>query len=842
MPRTSLAEYFGELERRARDAACVFPRGYRRVRWDYHELAATARQFARELEARQIAKGDRVLLWGENCGEWLAVFWGCMLRGTAVVPMDKIATADFVRRVAEQVGAKLAIVSRDLPAAQLGVPALVLEDLRETLAARDSSHYPAPQLARTDVAQIVFTSGTTAEPKGVVITHGNVLANLEPLEQEIRKYLKYERWFHPLRFLDLLPLSHVFGQFMGIFVPPLLGATVIFEASLSPSDVIRTIKRERISVVITVPRLLETLKDKLERDLEANGKLEWLRRQMARAKNEKFQRRWWRFRKLHSLFGWKFWAFISGGAALAPDTEEFWRVLSFVVIQGYGLTETSSLISVNHPFKLGRGSIGKVLPGRELKLDAQTGEILVRGENIASGYWQGKELRAVTGDEGWFHTGDLGALDAEGNLFFKGRMKNVIVTSAGMKIYPEDLEAALRRQPEVRDAVVVAVPRDGNAEACAVVLADAQPAAEAAIKRANESLAEYQQVRCWMLWPEDDFPRTSTQKPKIAAIEQVARAQIAGIPASATPAAGPLAELIARITGRDPGALKPGAKLDADLGLSSIDRVELMSALEDRYQLDLNETRFASANTVGQLEAMLREPALRRSEYAYPRWAQRWPQTWIRVFIYYLLTWPYTMLMAHPRVIGRERLSGLRGPALIVSNHVTYIDIGFLLAALPARFRHHLTVAMEGERIEAMRHPAAGTNWFFALILKISYWLMTGLFNVFPLPKTSGFRESFAFAGESVDRGYSVVVFPEGLRTATGELQAFQKGIGLLANRLALPVIPMRIDGLWEAKIAKKHFVAPNRIKVTIGEPVRYAPGTAPEQIAADLERRVREL
>src|SRR5208283_1276462 len=229
------------------------------------------------------------------------------------------------------------------------IPSVHLETLRERIAVRSDVPVTPPPLARDDIVEIVFTSGTTAEPRGVVISHGNVLANLEPLEREIGAYLRYERIFHPLRFLNLLPLSHVFGQFLGIFLPQLLAATVLFQDTLNPAEVMRVIKREHVSVVVAVPRLLESLKDKILRDLESAGRLAWFRRQFERAKDQHFIRRWWRFRKIHHQFGWKFWAFICGGAALDAETEEFWGRLGYAAIQGYGLTETTSLISVNHP-------------------------------------------------------------------------------------------------------------------------------------------------------------------------------------------------------------------------------------------------------------------------------------------------------------------------------------------------------------------------------------------------------------------------------------------------------------------------------------------------------------
>ena len=723
----------------------------------------------------------KVVIWGENCAEWIVAFFGCLLRGAIVVPIDKIAAPDFAARVAQQVDAKLCVGS-----AQNTIPGVAhfdLETLREQLVKVSDAPLVVAGVGRDDIVQIVFTSGTTAEPRGVVITHGNILANLEPLEREIGNYLKYERVFHPLRFLNLLPLSHVFGQFLGIFLPQMLAATVLFQDTLNPTEVIRAIKTERVSVVVAVPRLMESLKEKLERDIEAAGKTDWFHRQFEAARDEKFVKRWWRFRRIHNQFGWKFWAFISGGAALDAETEEFWRRLSFVVIQGYGLTETTSLISLNHPFHTGKRSIGKVMEGREMKLD-ENGEILVRGANVAAGYWQNHELKPVLGEDGWFRTGDLGALDAEGNLYFKGRKKNVIVTREGMNIYPEDLEAVLRQQPEVRDCVVVGLEQGGNAEPiAALLLRNAADEAEV-VARANQHLAEFQRIRRWVTWPEEDFPRTPTQKPKIGVIQQAIKEKFSSA-AAVAPAQGGLGDLISRITGRSTGVLDPDAKLEGDLNLSSMDRVELMSALEDRYQVDLSEANFAQVSTVADLERMLHQPQrAQQSGYHYPRWAQRWPVTWIRNFFYYLLSLPATLIMAHPKIVGRENLEGVDGPVLITCNHITYIDVGFVLIAMPARIRNRLAVGMLGERLWGMWRPPASMNVLARWWQQAGYYLVVALFNVFPLPQQSGVRESFAFAGESVDRGYSVVVFPEGRRTPDGKPSPFRSGVGLLAQRL----------------------------------------------------------
>ncbi len=834
MAHTTILDYLDNFRRHAREVAYVHRRGYRTQRWTYGEVLNAANQFARELESRDIGKDDKVLIWGENCAEWVAAFFGCLLRGAIVVPLDKIAAPDFARRVALQVDAKLCVSSmqNQVP----GVRFLHLDRLRDEIATRTDRPVAPPPLTCDDIVQIVFTSGTTAEPRGVVISHRNILANLEPLEREIGNYQKYERIFHPLRFLNLLPLSHVFGQFLGIFLPQLLAATVIFQDTLNPSEMLQIIKSERVTVVVAVPRLMESLKDKIERDMEAAGKLAWFQRRFVAAKDEHFAKRWWRFRQIHNRFGWKFWAFISGGAALAADTEEFWQRLSFVVIQGYGLTETTSLISLNHPFRAGKRSIGKVLEGREMKLD-EHGEILVRGANVAAGYWQGKELKSVVNEEGWFHTGDLGELDAEGNLYFRGRKKSVIVTREGMNIYPDDLEAALRQQPEVRDCVVVGLEQAGNAEPCAVLVLRDSENPQAVVEKANQQLAEFQRMRRCLVWPDDDFPRTPTQKPKTAVIQAAVQRHFASGKSAAAAPQRALADLIARITGRDVGVLTPHTKLEGDLSLSSMDRVELMSALEDRYQIDLKEANFTSISTVADIERLLHEPQESpQSGYRYPRWAQRWPITWIREGIYYLLSWPATMIMAHPTVVGRENLRGVHGPLLISCNHITYIDVGFALLALPPRLRRKLTVGMWGEMLWEMWRPPQNWNWFTRLSYKVGYYLVVALFNVFPLPQQSGVSESFAYAGESVDRGYSVLVYPEGRRTPDGKPSPFRSGMGMLAAKLNVPVLPLRIDGLYEMKMAGRKIARPGELRVVIGKPMRFPPDAPPEEITNQVE------
>jgi long-chain acyl-CoA synthetase len=857
----SLAQFFLEsFQAHRKERAYRQRRGYRTEWFTYGQALRMARSFAAELNRRGIVKGDRVMLWGENSAEWVAAFFGCALSGVIVVPMDDAASADFAARVFHQVQAKLLVGSgkhvQEFAVSVPSAPAQVLDELGQSTEP-SADNPPQITLTANDILQIVFTSGTTADPKGVVITHGNVLANIAPLEREMQPYLKYERIVHPLRFLNLLPLSHVFGQFLGMFLPPLLAGTVIFLDELKPSEIIRTIRRERVSVMVSVPRVLQSLKQKIERDIEDRSEREWFHAKFLSSKEKHFLRRWWIFRRIRRQFGWKFWAFISGGAALDSDTEEFWDRLAYAVIQGYGLTETTSLISVNHPFKLGKGSIGKVLPGREVKL-AEDGEILVRGGGVASRYWDGQGVHGVADREGWYRTGDVGALDEAGNLFFKGRKKEVIVTPGGTNVYPEDLEAALRGQPEVKDCLVVGLDRGGNAEPCAVVILRDQASVKEVVERANQSLAEYQRMRTWIEWTQEDFPRTSTQKARRNIVTEVVGEHFSQKFAPYENRLGwatqnqqscavqndrsPLTELIARVSGRSAGSLNENASLDSDLGLSSLDRVELLSAVEDRYQVDLSETRFNTVRTVGDLERMLRGGAAPGPGYHYPGWVLRWPVTWLRLAAHYLLMRPAIILLGWPRIEGREHLRNLRGPLLVISNHIGDVDPGFILTALPARFRHHLAIATGGEALEALRMPSPDRNLFLRLYDRVRWFLGVSLLNLFPLPREAGFRRSFAYAGEAVDRGYNVLVFPEGHHTKDGNLRPFRAGIGLLAQNLGIPVLPMRIDGLFEIKQAAKKFAPPWKIRVKIGIPLSFGVGMSPEKITAELQEAVESL
>ena len=832
--RETLISFLDDCIAHGEQTAVAHWRGLRTARWSYARLAYAAFQFARELEENEIGAGDRVLFWGENSPEWIAAFYGCLLRGAVVVPLDLKSAGDFVERVQQQVSAKLLLADNEQ--SQLQLPRLAFNSLEDHIARHSNEGYSSVAIKPDDLVEIVFTSGTTAEPKGVCLTHRNLLANLAPIEKEFKRYARWERLVHPLRFLCLLPLSHVFGQLMGIFIPQFLAAEVYFRESYKPSEIIATVKKDRINVVVTVPRVLETLREKVKTDAHISDD------QLIAAENRHFLRNWWTFRKVHHQFGWRLWAFISGGATLESETETFWRRIGYAIIQGYGMTETASLTSLSHPFRIRQGSIGKPVAGQEVKLSGE-GEILVRGANISPGYWN-RNGQSLADEQGWIHTGDIGEIGPDGNIYFRGRNKETIVTAAGLKIYPSDLEAALDRQPEIKVSAVI--PLAEGTEALAVLIPrDETSDLNAAVQRANDTLADFQRIRHWVVWPRSDFPRTTgTRKViKVQVAEAVKPLLNRTAQANTSTEEAPLSlPVISRIAKIQPGAYSLSANLSNDLKLDSLGRVELLSALEDQYQIELDEAAITEATTLGDIEQIVSRGKSESVPYPYPRWAMRFPMTWIRPVVYHLFLLPLSVIMCRVRVIGVERLPTAKAPVLFIANHVTDADAGLILSALPFRWRRQLAIAMSGEYLRDWRYPPANLGWFRRAKAKVAYALGASLFNVFSLPRQSGFRQSFTYAGEAVDRGWSVLIFPEGQETKDGQMQPFKSGIGLLASELNVPIVPIKLDGLFELKKRHQYFVRPGTVSITFGDPIEFSREQSAAEITSELEQRLRLL
>jgi long-chain acyl-CoA synthetase len=850
--RPHIASLIDDWRANGSQAAVVTYSGNRAIRTSYRQLVKLAEQFSLLLDQRGIGPGERLVLWGQNSAEWIAVFFGCVLRGVIVVPLDAAGTRQFAQRVISETTPKLIVGDANLlKQLEPGNPTLSLEELMSQLSSiPEQPATPPVELTRETPLQIVFTSGTTSEPKGVVHTHGNVLASVEPIEREINKYRRYERPFHPLRFLHTLPLSHVFGQFMGLWLPPLLAAEVHFESRLEAERLTRVIHRERISVLVAVPRMLELL--------QAHLVLRYpeLERQIAAAQGEPIWRRFWRFRRVHRLFGWKFWACICGGASLPPGLERFWSTLGYAVIQGYGMTETTALITLNHPFKIGKGTIGKPLPGRELRIGPD-GEVSVRGEMVSTSTWQGGALQKR--EDPWLSTGDLAAVDEEGQLRFVGRKSETIVTSAGLNIHPEDLETALMRQPQISAGAVVAASQQPVA---VLVVPQGREAAEHAVASANHDLAEFQKIRQWYLWPDADLPRTSTGKVRRGAVAEWVARQMSSRPSEdGRTFQDSLLALIASITSIPATKTSEDARLAEDLHLDSLGRLQLQSAIEQRFGIAIEDEAFLSIETLGQLRAAISHDAMAstepvvdtglptpmaaaqpvRREFTYPHWPWSPIVSGLRIAFIEIIMRPLVWFLLDP-AIQLDPAELPNRPSLLIANHVTLFDAALVLYALPPGLRHRIAIASAGEMLEDWRHARNQPHWWQNILAPFQYWLLTALFNVFPLPRQAGFRRSFAHIGDALDHGYHVLIFPEGRRSPDGTLLPFRSGIGVLARESNTAIVPIALRGMDILVIRKRRWFHAGIPAIRVGPPVQLDPNRTPEQATVALHDTMRNL
>ena len=770
MARDTLLDFFHDFADLPQEFL-IYDDGFRSRHYRYNEIAMKARAFAGRLRDAQIARDDKVILYGENRPEWIIALWGCLLEGVVAVPIDYRSSPDFVRRIDQIVAAKAILVGEE---ASLPDSAKVWT-LASLNADRPGILVPAA-IQKDQTAEIIFTSGATAEPKGVVITHRNILANIVPVEGEVRKYRKYGRPFFPLRFLNLLPLSHMFGQAMATFIPPMLPGVVVFMRGFHPHEILRQIRTRRVSVLVSVPQILLILREHLAqsfpelRNLQP-GKRHWLRK-------------WWRYRRVHRLFGWKFWSFIVGAAPLPADLEAFFSELGFLVIQGYGLTETAPIVTLNHPFHARKGTVGTPIAGVEVKI-AEDGEILVRGENVTSGYFQRPEDTARAFEDGWFHTGDIGVLQEDGTLTILGRKKEMIVTPEGLNVFPEDVEEVLNRQPGVRDAAVIGTDR---VHAVLILQEGADP--EEIVHRANEQLADYQRIRSFSLWRYDEFPRTEgTGKLKHHEIAK--------------------------------GTPPPKKQTQLDLSvplesLSSLERVERMVAL-------------------GMDEAELTGRPEPESISDFPAWNRRLMARATRRVLLPGFLLPLTRIFAHIHREGLQNLEGLEPPVIFASNHQSYMDVPAILAALPARWRYRVAPAMRKEFFEGHFHGHSFTN-------SLNYYLAAWLFNAFPIPQREpGALQTLHYMGELSNRRWCVLIFPEGRMTDQGEINPFQPGVGMIASRLAIPVVPVRVEGLNRVLDPGWKMARMGRVRIAFGPAMRLEGGDY-VALARQVEEAVRRL
>ncbi len=828
---SNLVEFLrGVAERWGGRDALLFKPAFRYQRWSYSRLWEESGRVAAMLQQRGLRKGDQAVLWGPNCPQWVLAFFGCIRAGVVLVPLDVRSAPDYVERVLSRTEAAVAFTSRFTPKGDvdLGIPEIAFEEVEALI-----EGLPQPEeveIAADDLAEIMFTSGTTGDPKGVMLTHRNLLANIEGVCQ-------YIVCPPDSRLLSILPLSHMYEQMGGLFIALRTGASVTYPTSRQPTVLSRTMRERKITILLLVPQGLELLMNGIEREVRRQGKEALWEKLLKVAEKTPFGLRRKLFRRVHKQFGGKLDFIVSGGAALDYDLGRKWELLGVKIIQGYGTTEAAPVIS-NHTINERRfDSTGRPLPNVEVKI-SEDGEIMARGDNITPGYWRAPEETAAVFDGDWYLTGDLGFFDEEGFLHVKGRKKDMIVLPSGQNVFPDDIQAILTKHPEVKDAAVVGLEQGASVEVHAALLLeeseDPNGAAQEAVAWANGQLAEQQRIRGFTAWPDEDFPRTHTLKVKKQIVIDTilgkveAEAPLGAASSGGGTGGGPrgLTHIIAEVSWRGVDEIEEGASLGDDLDLDSLGRVELLSAVETELGVYMDESQLSPETTVAELRALVEEGAANPPVLSFPSWGMRWWCRMARGFLQRSVIFPATWLVYGLRIEGRENLRGIEGPVLFASNHHLGLDNPLIIKSIPPGWRRRMAIAGAAE---LWRNPV--------------WWTLNPLLgNAFPLAREGAVRPSLENMGRIMDTGWSVLIYPEGELTVGGPIKPFMPGTGLVAVEGRIPVVPLRLRIDRMGSPPRFPILRRGRVEVRLGEPLVFPAGTDYMKATAAIEEAVRGL
>lgn len=834
MDAETLANYFKPILYRFHDReALVFKTGFRSIRISYLDLYDYAYRMASWYQRNGLEKGDAILIWAPNGPEWVAALLACSITGVIAVPLDARVKADFVRHIAGETGAKAGIKSKYVDV-ESDIPWWNAYDLRRQI--RETPPIlKEPAISGEDILEIVYTSGTTSEPKGVILTNKNIVSNIAALSGA----LSYEAdW----KFLSVLPLSHMLEQNAGLFIPLFYGCSITYLRTRKSSAILQAMQEEGITCIITVPLLLQSLRDNILREIESMGRTRAFNRMLRVAARLPRGARKAVFRRVHKKFGNCLELFATGGAPLDPAVEEFWNALGVKVLQGYGLTETAPIVTCNTVRDPRRSTVGRVLPGQEVRISDE-GEILVKGDNVTQGYYKRPDLKEKYFIDGWYRTGDIGELDREGYLRIKGRMKNMILTASGMNVYPEDIETGLNRLPEVKDSCVLGVEKNGQTVVhAALLLEEGIRDGKRVVEAANANLADHQKIQAYTIWDKPDFPRTTTLKIQRRFVLQALLENREGAVEPQTEAEdeSPVYGIIRSISGVPREKVSPSATLGLDLQMDSLARVELVGIIEEELRVEMDESLITDQTTIADIERFIAD-----QKKASVAKAHLWPLSGWAVGVRWLLQniflRPILGYYAKLRVMGREKFDGLNKPFILIANHNSHMDAAVLTMALPWSVRRRITVAAAADVFQEWHSSEAPLKEH--ILRKIATTLALLVLNIFPFQRYSGIKKSLEYTGKRMDRGWSVMIFPEGRLSHDGTLQDFKAGVGLLVKELDAEVVPAKIQGVYD--IMDYRFTWPQkhgRVTVRFGTPIRFSSDATYEDITRRLEHEVRFL
>jgi long-chain acyl-CoA synthetase len=868
----------------------------------YSELRRMAESVGRWITENNFARGSRLAVLADNHPRWVAVYLGIIASGCAAVPLDTALHADQVSKLLKDSGAsaiffdgKHASVIR--PAAiELKLRTILMDPERESGSSNDlhpetdlpaifkggsGSFKPAPA-NNDDLASLIYTSGTTADPKGVMLTHANFLGEVEAVFDWIE--------LGPSdALLGVLPLFHVLAQMANLLLPLIKGSRVVYLETLNTTELMRALQERNITAFAIVPQFYYLIHERIIAEIDKRGSLTKNVFGAMVAVNRALRKVGINagsifFRKVHHTLGPKMRYLVTGGSRFDPEIARAFHDLGIDILQAYGLTETTAAIFINSPNDNVIGSVGKAMKGVEGKIinpqpqeegGPAVGEVAVRGAAVMKGYWNRPDATAAVLRDGWFHTGDLGYFDSHGHLFLTGRQKEVIVLSNGKNIYPEEIEAHYLKSPFIKELAVMGLEgKAGEGRLHAVIVPNFDVLRQKKIVNAKEvirfdveglsqQIPSTKRVGSYEIWQED-LPRTTTRKIKRFEVEKRVKANAAKklSDGADVPAEKPLTEeesawlekpevrraleIVKQAARGDVQSLRPNLNLELDLGLDSMQRVELLSQLESELGGNVEESQLAEIYTVRDLvDAVLKgaESGEHAKRPAFAGWkaifeeeptdpdvlALKDPQPGFDVF-WFPLSRVFQMVgrdLFDLHVIGLENLPQ-HGPFILSSNHQSFIDPIILASVLPREI--------------AANSFAVGTSEIFGkgFMRRLARWL-----RIIVLDPDANLVPAMRAGAYGLRQGRVLMLYPEGERSMDGSPRTFKKGAAILSIHMQAPIVPIAIDGFYDAWPRGKNFFQKlTPLKMVFGKPIIPPPESqaseaAYENLTADLKARV---
>jgi len=876
--------------------------------YTYAETRKMSESVGRWLTEKELPAGARVALFADNHPRWVAAYLGAIAAGYTAVPLDTAFHADQVTKLLKDSGASLLVTDvKHLVTARQAVeglnvqlvltdptslkPATGKEDKQpqagwigdlDAIFAAGPANFRAVEAPADTVAALLYTSGTTADPKGVQLTHANMLG-------EVNAVFGLLQIGPTDAVLGILPMFHVLAQMANLMLPLVKGARVVYLETLNTTELLRALQERQITAFAVVPQFFYLIHERIFKEVSKRGRIaESVLRSLM--KMNRFLRRFHLnagkllFGKIHATFGARMRYLITGGSRFDPVVARDFHDFGIDLLNAYGLTETSACAFLNPPGHVVIGSVGPPLPTIESKiLDAQsseeggppTGEILIRGAIVMKGYWNRPDATAEAIKDGWLHTGDLGYFDPGGNLFITGRRKELIVLANGKNIYPEEIETHYLKSPYIKEICVMgleAKPGDPNSERLyAVVVPNFDVLKERKVVNAKEvirfdieglsqQLASTKRIGNYEIWQED-LPRTTTRKLKRFEIEKRVRANQAKgttgqseVPTqkALTPEDEAWLEkpevqralgVIKQSSRNAPDRVLPTDNLELDLGFDSMQRVELLVEIEKELGGDVEESQLAEIYTVRDLvNAVLESAASGKtvSKAQFAGWSAvlredptdpdvlelARPHPVVEGFWYFVTRG--LQLIARDRfhltVSGLEKLPKT-GTYILSSNHQSYLDPVVLASILPREVFSNCFAVGTSEIF--------GTGFMRKLAKAVRVVVVDPDANLIPAMRAGAF---------GLSHGRNLILYPEGERSIDGTPRTFKKGAAILSVHMQVPIVPIAIDGFHDAWPRGKSFQKFAPLKVTIGDPIYPPPESqASEQAYSDLIAKVKD-